>query len=147
MLPDAISGGSLTMASRRVLSPRLSGSPALLASAGSSPCSQKLLGMELARVSLGLLLTVLPHSVACSFLSACSLQVLGLGSIPRLTQQPQLNSRFFVEALHAARGNCERSLTLVGCRHFSPPTSARGSPRPQKGSGPPLSSRQGRAAW
>lgn len=106
-----------------------------------------LLGMELARVSLRLFLTALPHSVACSFLSACSLQVLGLGSIPRPTQQPQLNSRFFVEALHAARGNCERSLTLVGCRHFSPPTSARGSPRPQKGSGPPLSSRQGRAAW
>lgn len=36
-----------------------------------------LLGMELARVSLRLLLTALPHSVACSFLSACSLQVLG----------------------------------------------------------------------
>lgn len=71
----------------------------------------------------------------------------GLGSILRPTQQPQLNSGFFVEPLHAARGNCEHSLTLVGCRHFSPPTSARGSPRPQKGSGPPLSSRQGRAAW
>lgn len=76
-----------------------SGSPALLASAGNSLSSQRFLGMGLARMSLGLLLTALPHSVTGNRLSACSLQVLGpaphsgLRSFPRPTQQPQLNSQ------------------------------------------------------
>lgn len=114
-----------------------SGSLDLLASAGNSLCSQGWgsLGCRWGCSSL-LVLTAWPQGLLLAG-SGSGSSTQGLGSILRPTQQPQLNSWFFVEPLHAARGNCERSLTLVGYRHFSPPTSARGSPRPQKAQASP----------